>query len=187
MEANEYLPPDMPGHGYTGYVNTTISDPSFMKQNSDVQKLASQLIKVTGGDVERDINAPDPDRDQAVGVFGMASHGDRNGKRAGSNTYLKSTLADPAKFKLKIQLETLVTKVIINRKHGHPTATGVEVLRGRHQYEVRIQKLPLPPFLSVIIKTFSFAAPIFGSYFFHPLEVINQFYVGRSLLQWPGG
>ncbi|KAI3323667.1 GMC oxidoreductase [Xylariaceae sp. AK1471] len=135
MEANEYLPPDTPGHGYNGYVNTTISDPSFMRQNSDVQKLASQLITVTGGDAARDINAPDPDRDQATGVFGMASHGDKNGKRTGTNTYLKSTLADPRKFNLTIQLETLVTRVIINWEDGNPSATGVEVLRGSHQYE----------------------------------------------------
>lgn len=138
MEANEYLPPGTPGHGYSGYVNTTISDPSSFKQSSDVQRLASRLIEVTGGDVARDVNAPDPNRDQATGVFGMASHADRNGKRAGSNTYLKSTLADPAKYKLKIQLETLVSKVLFERdgKHKKPRAIGVEVLKGAHLYEV---------------------------------------------------
>ncbi|KAI0874938.1 GMC oxidoreductase [Hypoxylon argillaceum] len=135
MEANEYLPPDMPGHGYDGYVNTTISDPAFMKQDSDLQKLTSQLISHTGGDAGRDVNAADPDRDQTTGVFGMASHADRNGKRTGTNTLLKRTLADPAKYKLTIQLETLVTRVIINWEDGKPSATGVEVLRGSHQYE----------------------------------------------------
>lgn len=73
VEANEYLPSDTPGHGYTGYVNTTISDPSFMQEDSDLQKLTSQLISHTGGDAGRDINALDPDRDQATGVFAMAS------------------------------------------------------------------------------------------------------------------
>ncbi|GAP83742.1 putative alcohol dehydrogenase [Rosellinia necatrix] len=135
MEANEYLPPGTPGHGYDGYVNTTIGDPSFMQENSDLQKLTSQLISHTGGDAGRDINANDPGRDQSTGVFGMASHADRNGKRAGTNTLLKRTLADPAKFDLKIQLETLVTRVIINWEDGKPSATGVEVLRGSHQYE----------------------------------------------------
>ncbi|KAI0518392.1 GMC oxidoreductase [Xylaria bambusicola] len=135
MEANEYLPPDTPGHGYNGYVNTTISDPSFMKENSDVQELTSQLISHMGGDAGRDINAFSPDRDQTTGVFGLTSHADRNGKRAGTNTYLKRTLADPAKFNLTIQLETLVTRILIDQKHGKPSATGVEVLRGSHQYE----------------------------------------------------
>ncbi|KAI0472351.1 hypothetical protein F4859DRAFT_515203 [Xylaria cf. heliscus] len=135
MEANEYLPSDTPGHGYDGYVNTTISDPSFMKENSDLQKLTSQLIAHTGGDAGRDVNAPDPDRDQTTGVFAMASHADKNGKRAGTNTLLKRTLADPAKFNLTIQLETLVTRIIINREDGKPTAAGVEVLRGSHLYE----------------------------------------------------
>ncbi|KAI1148079.1 hypothetical protein F4825DRAFT_113752 [Nemania diffusa] len=134
----------MPGHGYDGYVNTTISDPAFMKQDSDVQKLTSQLISHTGGDAGRDVNAADPDRDQTTGVFGMASHADRNGKRTGANTLLKRTLADPAKYKLTIQLETLVTRVIINWEDGKPSATGVEVLRGSHQYEVSNQE-PNPP------------------------------------------
>lgn len=136
VEANEYLPPNTPGHGYDGYLNTTISDPSFMKEDSDLQKLTSQLIAHTGGDAGRDVNAPDPNRDQATGVFGMASHADRNGKRAGTNTLLKRTLADPAKFKLSVLLETLVTRIIINWEGGKPSATGVEVLRGSHQYEV---------------------------------------------------
>ncbi|KAI0112228.1 GMC oxidoreductase [Nemania sp. FL0031] len=135
MEANEYLPSDAPGHGYDGYVNTTISDPGFMKQDSDLQKLTSQLIAQTGGDAARDVNAADPDRDQSTGVFGMASHADKNGKRTGTNTLLKRTLADPAKYNLTIQLETLVTRVIINWEDGKPSATGVEVLRGSHQYE----------------------------------------------------
>ncbi len=130
------MPPDTPGHGYDGYVNTTIGDPSFMKENSDFQKLTSQLISHTGGDAGRDINALNPDRDQATGVFGMASHADRNGKRTGTNTFLKRTLADPANFNLTIQLETLVTRIIINWKAGEPSAAGVEVLRGPHLYEV---------------------------------------------------
>ncbi|KAI0541626.1 hypothetical protein GGR58DRAFT_510714 [Xylaria digitata] len=135
MEANEYLPPNTPGHGYDGYVNTTISDPSLMDQDSDFQKLASQLVSHTGGDAGRDVNAPEPDRDQATGVFGMATHADRNGKRTGANTYLKKTLADPANFNLTVQLETFVTRVLINWEAGEPSATGVEVLRGSHQYE----------------------------------------------------
>ncbi|KAI0972834.1 hypothetical protein F4678DRAFT_478101 [Xylaria arbuscula] len=135
MEANEYLPPDIPGHGYTGYVNTTINDPSFMEGGTDYQKLTSQLISHIGGDAAGDINALNPDRDQTTGVFGLASHADRNGKRAGTNTYVKRTLADPAKFNLTVQLETLVTRIIVNWEAGEPSATGVEVLRGSHQYE----------------------------------------------------
>ncbi|KAI0203114.1 hypothetical protein F4808DRAFT_458332 [Astrocystis sublimbata] len=135
MEANEYLPPGAAGHGYDGYVNTTISDPSFMAEKSDLQELTSQLIAQTGGDAGRDVNAPDPDRDQTTGVFAMASHADKNGKRAGTNTLLKRTLADPAKFNLTVQLETLVTRIIINWEDGEPVATGVEVLKGSHQYE----------------------------------------------------
>ncbi|CAJ2511987.1 Uu.00g076120.m01.CDS01 [Anthostomella pinea] len=118
MEANEYLPVGTAEHGFTGYVNTTIGDPAFMEQSSDVQKIASEIIKLTGGDAARDINACDPERDQSTGVFGLVSHADKFGKRAGTNTYIRKTLADPAKFPLT-----------------EPTAIGVEFLEGPYQYE----------------------------------------------------
>ncbi|KAI1340084.1 hypothetical protein F5Y15DRAFT_381375 [Xylariaceae sp. FL0016] len=135
MEANEYLPAGTPGHGFTGYLNTTIGDPAFMKQNSDLQKVAAQLVKLTGGDAGRDINAPDPNRDNTTGVFGLASHADKNGKRAGTNTYIRKTLNDPNKFPLTVQLQTFVTKILFDEKAEKPTATGVEFLQGPYQYE----------------------------------------------------
>ncbi|KAI1635453.1 hypothetical protein F4809DRAFT_651156 [Biscogniauxia mediterranea] len=135
MEANEYLPPGTPGHGFDGYLNTTISDPSFLQQTSDVQKVAAEIIDFVGGDAARDINALDPDRDQSTGVFGLASHADRNGKRAGTNTYIRKTLADPAEYPLTVQLESLVTKILFSEEAEEPTAIGVEFLQGPYQYE----------------------------------------------------
>ncbi|KAI0147735.1 GMC oxidoreductase [Xylariaceae sp. FL1272] len=135
MEANEYLPAGTPGHGFTGYLNTTISDPSYLKQNSDMAVMSSNFMEAFGGDIANDPNALDPDRDQQTGVFGLASHADKMGMRSGTNTNIKRTLADPAKFPLTVQLETFVTKIIINWEAGQPSAAGVAVLRGAHQYE----------------------------------------------------
>ncbi|KAI1487032.1 hypothetical protein F5X96DRAFT_651883 [Biscogniauxia mediterranea] len=135
IETNEYLPPGTPGHGFDGYLNTTISDPSFLQQTSDVQKVAAEIIDFVGGDAARDINALDPDRDQNTGVFGLASHADRNGKRAGTNTYIRKTLADPAEYPLTVQLESLVTKILFSEETEEPTAIGVEFLQGPYQYE----------------------------------------------------
>ncbi|KAI0019433.1 hypothetical protein F4780DRAFT_780468 [Xylariomycetidae sp. FL0641] len=38
---NDYLPANAPGHGYDGYLNTTINDPAFYDQVTDVQKTDS--------------------------------------------------------------------------------------------------------------------------------------------------
>ncbi|KAI1805119.1 putative GMC oxidoreductase [Daldinia bambusicola] len=135
IEAAQYVPPETPGHGYTGYLNITISDPAFMQQSSDVRDIASSIITATGGDVTRDINAADPDRDQSTGVFGLASHADPTGHRVGTNTYIRATLDDPAKYPLTVQLQSLVTKVLFSEDTEEPTAIGVEVLRGPSLYK----------------------------------------------------
>ncbi|KAI2610681.1 putative GMC oxidoreductase [Hypoxylon fragiforme] len=135
IETAHYVPADTPGHGYSGYVNVTISDPTFMQQTSDVQEIAGNIIKAVGGDVTRDINALDPDRDLATGVFGLASHADPNGHRVGSNTYLRATLDDPAEYPLTVQLQSLVTKVLFAEDTEEPTAIGVELIRGPSLYK----------------------------------------------------
>ncbi|KAI1106463.1 putative GMC oxidoreductase [Jackrogersella minutella] len=135
IETAQYLPAGTPGHGYSGYLNVTISDPAFMQQSSDVKDIASSIISVVGGDVTRDINAPDPDRDQSTGVFGLASHADLNGHRVGTNTYIRATLDDPAEYPLTVQLQSLVTKVLFSEHDKEPTAIGVEVLRGQSLYK----------------------------------------------------
>ncbi|XXG96314.1 hypothetical protein Hte_002595 [Hypoxylon texense] len=135
IETAHYVPPGTPGHGYSGYVNVTISDPTFMQQTSDIQEIASGIIKTVGGDVTRDINSLDPDRDQQTGVFGLAGHADPNGHRTGSNTYVRATLDDPAKYPLTVQLQSLVTKVLFAKNTKTPTAIGVEVLRGQSLYK----------------------------------------------------
>ncbi|EMR72314.1 hypothetical protein MGN70_000149 [Eutypa lata] len=135
MENNEYLPTDTPGHGFDGYLHTTISDPSFIEVKSDVQKLAGELVALTGGDVAGDVNVLDSERDQNTGVVGLAIHADSNGKRTGSNTFIRSTLDDAANYPLTVQLETLVTKVLFANQTKVPTAIGVEYLKGKSLYK----------------------------------------------------
>ena len=135
MENNEYLPADTPGHGFDGYLHTTISDPSFMDIKSDVQKLAGELVDLVGGDVAGDVNQLDPDRDQTTGVFGLAIHADSKGKRTGSNSFIRSTLDDAADYSLTVQLESLVTKVLFAKHTLVPTAIGVEFLKGKSLYK----------------------------------------------------
>ncbi|KAK8862063.1 Oxygen-dependent choline dehydrogenase [Apiospora arundinis] len=141
MEKNEYLPKGTPGHGFDGWLSTNTGDTAWASGSNDLKIMAQQLAEATGGNrtnianlVQKDMNALDPNRDHDTGVFSLASHGDKQGMRTGTNTYLKATLADAAKYPLTIQLETLVTKVLFDEKAKEPTAIGVEYLEGRSLY-----------------------------------------------------
>ncbi|KAK8094138.1 hypothetical protein PG997_000823 [Apiospora hydei] len=112
-----------------------------MEKNDDIRTMAGQLAEATGGNksdlvdlAKRDMNAPNPGRDRDTGVFSLSAHQNKEGMRTGTNTYLKATLADTAKYPLTIQLETLVTKVLFDEKAKEPTAIGVEFLEGKSLY-----------------------------------------------------
>ncbi|KAK7948626.1 uncharacterized protein PG986_009512 [Apiospora aurea] len=141
MEKNEDLPKGTPGHGFDGWLSTTIGDTAWASGNSDIRTMAEQLAEATGGNksdlvdlAKRDMNAPNPERDHDTGVFSLSAHQNKEGMRTGTNTYLKATLADSAKYPLTIQLETLVTKVLFDEKAKEPTAIGVEFLEGKSLY-----------------------------------------------------
>lgn len=141
IEKNEYLPNGTAGHGFNGWLSTTIGDVSFTNATNDFSTMAEVVANVTGGDSSRlrdlalrDMNALDPNRDQETGIFSLVSHADRQGHRTGTGTYLKATLADAAKYPLTIQTDSLVTKILFSKLTAHPTAIGVELLRGKSQY-----------------------------------------------------
>lgn len=139
MENNTFLPKGTPGHGFDGWLQNSIGN--AISGDKGFKTMAEQLAKVTGGDpakvadlVMRDFNPLDPDRDQQVGVFSLPQHADPQGNRVGTNTYIKATLADAAKFPLTVQLDSLVTRILFNNDTSSPTAIGVELLRGKSQY-----------------------------------------------------
>ncbi|KAF3025491.1 hypothetical protein E8E14_006449 [Neopestalotiopsis sp. 37M] len=141
MENNTYLPKGTPGHGFEGWLQTSIGDYGFVNGTNGFRTMAELIVNATGGDpakvpelAVRDVNAMDPDRDQDVGIFGLTLHMDNQGNRIGTNTYIRSTLADAAKYPLTVQVDSLVTKILFNDDTVNPTAIGVEILRGKSQY-----------------------------------------------------
>ncbi|KAH6656625.1 hypothetical protein BKA67DRAFT_654950 [Truncatella angustata] len=141
MEQNQYLPSGTPGHGFDGWVSTTIGDVSWTNGTSDIKTMDQEVVKAAGQDpanihelASKDMNAFDPNRDQDTGIFSLASHANTQGIRTGTNSYLKATLADAANYPLTIQVDSLVTKVLFNDDIANPAAIGVELLRGKSQY-----------------------------------------------------
>lgn len=142
MEQNQYLPNGTAGHGFNGWLATTIGDASWTNGTNDLKTMAEVLTRVVGQNTtqlttlaNKDMNALDKNRDQDTGVFSLVSHADRNGIRSGTNTYIKATLADPKKFPLTVQINSLVSKILFNDDKANPAAIGVEVLRGKSLYQ----------------------------------------------------
>lgn len=143
LEHNDYLTNgSTPTHGFDGWLDTSQFPPFWAANTTDDGTIIAELTaNATGYQaadlqslVRRDMNAEDPNRDLSLGIFGPLTH-DKNGVRSDPNIYIKQTLADPAKFPLTVQLNTLVTKVLFDTKgSGEPTAIGVEFIQGPHLY-----------------------------------------------------
>jgi choline dehydrogenase len=129
------------GHGYNGYLDVMVVDSAWIDQKGgDGRAIFQELAKATGQNPEnvssliyRDINAPNPNRDQELGFYGLATHATRTTKRAGPAYYIKATLADSKNYPLTLKLNSLVTKVLFTND-STPTANGVEVFEGKSMY-----------------------------------------------------
>lgn len=109
-----------------------------------------RLAQLTGQDPSQvadlantDLLGDFPNRDTMSSFFNMATHSDKNGKRASPNNYIRATLADPAKYPLTVKLNTLATKVLFNTTTGSkPRAIGIEVMEGSSLYRADPKHIP---------------------------------------------
>ncbi|KAK0637904.1 Oxygen-dependent choline dehydrogenase [Lasiodiplodia hormozganensis] len=155
MERNRYLPSSFVGHGYDGWLETSLTDLSLVVEDP---KLLSLIISagtaagkgllgkiintVTGlGEVLlRDINAYTSDRDSQEGLFQvplaveeLSKH--RNGPRNFILDTANAVNSDGSrKYHLDIKLNTLVTKVLFDESGSKPRAAGVSYIEGSSLY-----------------------------------------------------
>ncbi|KAF2278039.1 alcohol dehydrogenase [Westerdykella ornata] len=140
IENAVYTPNDR-NHGHSGYLTLTQSGVN-VANSSDGRTLIEAMAQALGlGNVaiedllKRDMNADDAQRDESTGIFGQLRHADAQGRRVGTNTYIRATLKDPQAFPLTVQLNSLVTKVLFTASNSSsPTAVGVEYLYGKSLY-----------------------------------------------------
>lgn len=155
MERNRYLPSSFVGHGYDGWLETSLTDLSLVVEDP---KLLSLIISagtaagkgllgkiintVTGlGEVLlRDINAYTSGRDSQEGLFQvplaveeLSKH--RNGPRNFILDTANAVNSDGSrKYHLDIKLNTLVTKVLFDESGSKPRAAGVSYIEGSSLY-----------------------------------------------------
>lgn len=156
LERSRYLPSSVVGHGFSGWLETSLTDLSLivgdLKLISLVLSAASGMGKsllssvlgtVTGlGQVLlRDINNPAPGRDAQEGLWQVPlAMKVPEYKRAGPVDFLHQVMNEKnsdgsRKYHLDIQLNTLVTTVRFNETtNGKPVATGVNFLTGQSLY-----------------------------------------------------
>ncbi|KAJ5116272.1 Glucose-methanol-choline oxidoreductase [Penicillium angulare] len=155
LERNRYLPSSLVGHGFDGWLTTSLTDLRLVIED---QKLLSLILAgataagqgllgkvidtVTGlaGVLLRDLNNGLPGRDYQTGPFQVPLAVDvPEYKRTGPRDFVLQTVNavndDGSRmYHLDIQLNTLVTKVQFDNTGSKPKATGVEYLRGQSLY-----------------------------------------------------
>ncbi|USP77929.1 uncharacterized protein yc1106_05203 [Curvularia clavata] len=156
LERNRYLPSSIAGHGFSGWLETSLTDLTLIVQDLKVvslvlaaasgmgKSLLSSLLTTVTGLAQvllRDINNPSPNRDWAEGMWQVPlAMNIPDYKRAGPVDFLRQVLdaknSDGSrKYHLDIQLNTLVTNVRFNQtEDGKTKATGVNFLTGRSLY-----------------------------------------------------
>jgi len=155
LERYRYLPNGIVGHGFDGWLETSLTDLDLVVED---RKLISLVVAaatamgksllgiivttVTGlGEVlTQDINADTPNRDQQQDLYQVPlTVGDTSVKRTGPRDFIMDTVnavnSDGSRrYVLDISLNTLVTKVRFDTSGSTPKAVGVDFLTGNSLY-----------------------------------------------------
>ncbi|WQF89552.1 hypothetical protein CDEST_14566 [Colletotrichum destructivum] len=113
-----------PSHGFTGYLNTSQSDYSYVLNEWDPTRLTGYSSVALGHPVSnnhtalaellgQDMNSVDPEKDNTLGVLTSHKHS-RGGVPFIPSNYIHAFLAEERRFPLTLQLNTLATKIIFD-------------------------------------------------------------------------
>jgi choline dehydrogenase len=153
LESNHYQLSNTTGHGYNGYLGTslidlglTIGDPQLLSLivaagAATCDGLITCLwntVKGLGQVLLRDLNRDDPNRDSTTGLYRVPM-AVNNSRRSSPREFLLNTAnaVNPdgsRKYHLDIRLNTLVTRVRFTQDTATPKAVGVDFLDGPSLY-----------------------------------------------------
>ncbi|KAI0723587.1 choline dehydrogenase mitochondrial precursor [Earliella scabrosa] len=155
LERARYLPNSVVGHGFNGWLETALTDLTLIAQDLKVASLVLSAATAMGKSILesivttvtglaqvllRDINNPGPTRDSDEGMYQVPlSMKIPEYRRAGPVDFLKEVIdarnADGSrKYHLDVQLNTLVTNVVLDMTGSKPKASGVNFLTGTSLY-----------------------------------------------------
>ncbi|RDW60686.1 aryl-alcohol oxidase [Coleophoma cylindrospora] len=155
LERNRYLPSSVVGHGYNGWLETSLTDLRLVVEDlkltslivsaaaaigkTVLSTLLSTVIGVSGVLTE-DINGGLPGRDANTGLFQvpLAVTNDNKYRNGPRDFILETAYAvnsdGTRKYHLDLQLNTLVTKIRFSQNGTTPVATGVDFVVGNSLY-----------------------------------------------------
>ncbi|KAF2996739.1 hypothetical protein E8E13_006291 [Curvularia kusanoi] len=148
LENCTYVPQGTPGHGYDGYLTSSMMDPLITSGigSDNVYRFVSSIIRETEGTTPvnvtelahllvRDINKIDPDRYASNMTFSLPlAISPTTGSRSSIGKHINSVVA--AGYPLTISLHSLATRVLLEKSNGNPKAVGVEYMIGEGLYSV---------------------------------------------------
>jgi len=149
LEHNSYLPANVSGHGYSGWLYTEQPPLSVPFSDSKILAMTYAAAQTVGSAVvgpivntvagltsllqnQGDMNRDTPDRDSKFGMFQIPIH-THQGVRNTPREFVLNTMASGAP--LDFLPNSLVTKVLFDNSSGTPVATGVEYMRGQSLYQ----------------------------------------------------
>ncbi|KAJ9145086.1 alcohol dehydrogenase [Pleurostoma richardsiae] len=154
LENCSYLPNSVAGHGFSGWLTTSLTSLTLVVEDSKLLRivlnaaqamgqgglLTNLITSVTGlaGVLLTDLNAGTATRDSTQGVYQMPIATD-NGFRANPRNFILDTAnaVNPdgsRKYHLDLLLNTLVTKVRFDTSGARPKAVGVNFIHGESLY-----------------------------------------------------
>ncbi|KAK6212455.1 hypothetical protein LQW54_005229 [Pestalotiopsis sp. IQ-011] len=150
LERNDYLPAGTPGHGFSGWLTTTLTWFGFLLEDAKLLSLVFAAARAAGGNIVPtlknlwnvlavDINTDFAGRDEHEGLYQVpiaVTQGVRNGPREFVlNTANAVTRSGQRQYHLDVQLNTLVTKIRFDMTGDIPRAVGVDYIRGQSLYK----------------------------------------------------
>ncbi|KAK2606323.1 hypothetical protein QQS21_003254 [Conoideocrella luteorostrata] len=142
LEKNDYLKPNAPGHGYSGWLDVEQAPINLAFQDTQLLNLLLGGAAASGGDLgvllTGDANNDTKKRDVDGGYFQIpisSRGGARNGPREFIVAVRDAKNPDGSKkYPLDVRTSCHVTKVIIDKEQLPPRAVGVEFLDGAYLY-----------------------------------------------------
>ena len=155
LERNRYLPSSLTGHGYDGWLTTSLTQLTLVLEDQKLlslviaaataagKALLGKIINTVSGLGEvltRDLNNDSETRDQDAGPYQVPLAVDvPEYKRTGPREFILDTAnavnSDGSRnYHLDVQLQTLVTNVRFDNSGDQPRATGVDFQKGKSLY-----------------------------------------------------
>ncbi|KAI1097629.1 GMC oxidoreductase [Jackrogersella minutella] len=153
IENCHYLENGTAGHGFSGWLDSNQDHGLWLSNATDGTTILKGIAEVSGSVgnstgsaiseaelrtlLNRDINGPEPDRDQLTGVFGTATHTDAAGRRFSPANYIKKAIEENPEIPLTVQLDAFLTGIAWDqlRDFEPPAVMSIDYVVGPSAYK----------------------------------------------------